>query len=41
VPKPHAVKHKGLLVIEDKIQAFGIGSQFRVYDDKIKTPGDG
>jgi len=28
-------------LIEDKIEAFGVGSKFRVYDDKIKTPGDG
>jgi phage terminase large subunit len=28
-------------LIESKIAALGVGSQFRVYDDKIKTPGDG
>jgi phage terminase large subunit len=28
-------------LIEDKIEACGVGSLFRVYDDKIKTPGDG
>ena len=28
-------------LIEDKIAAFGVGSGFRIYDEKIKTPGDG
>jgi phage terminase large subunit len=28
-------------LIETKIAALGVGSEFRVYDDKIKTPGDG
>jgi len=28
-------------LIEDKIEAFGVGSLFRIYDDKIRTPGDG
>jgi phage terminase large subunit len=28
-------------LIEGKIEAFGVGSVFRIYDDKIKTPGDG
>lgn len=28
-------------LIEDKIEKFGVGSKFRVYDDKIETPGDG
>jgi phage terminase large subunit len=28
-------------LIESKIAALGVGSQFWVYDDKIRTPGDG
>lgn len=28
-------------LVEDKIEAFGVGSLFKVYDDRIKTPGDG
>ena len=28
-------------LIEDKIETFGVGSRFRIYDEKIKTPGDG
>lgn len=28
-------------LIENKIEVLGVGSKFRVYDDKIKTPGDG
>jgi phage terminase large subunit len=28
-------------LIESKIAALGVGSQFCVYDDKIRTPGDG
>jgi phage terminase large subunit len=28
-------------LIEDKIEAFNVGNQFRVYDEKIRTPGDG
>ena len=28
-------------LIEDKIEIFGVGSRFRIYDEKIKTPGDG
>jgi phage terminase large subunit len=28
-------------LIEAKIEAFGVGSEFRIYDEKIKTPGDG
>ena len=28
-------------LIENKIQALGLGQGFRVYEDKIKTPGDG
>jgi phage terminase large subunit len=28
-------------LIESKIAALGVGEQFRVYDDKIQTPGDG
>jgi phage terminase large subunit len=28
-------------LIESKIQSLGVGSQFQVYDDRIKTPGDG
>jgi len=28
-------------LIESKIAALGVGSEFQVYDDKIKTPGDG
>jgi phage terminase large subunit len=28
-------------LIEDKIAAFGVGNGFRIYDEKIKTPGDG
>jgi len=26
-------------LIEDKIEAFNVGNQFRVYDEKIRTPG--
>ena len=29
------------LLIENKIQEFGVGSQFRVLYDRIVTPGDG
>ena len=28
-------------LIEDKIEAFNVGNLFRVYDEKIRTPGDG
>jgi phage terminase large subunit len=28
-------------LIEDKIQSLGVGSEFRVFNDKIETPGDG
>jgi phage terminase large subunit len=28
-------------LIENKIEALGVGSQFRVFQDKIETPGDG
>jgi phage terminase large subunit len=28
-------------LIEDKIEALGVGSLFRVLDDKVETPGDG
>jgi phage terminase large subunit len=28
-------------LIEDKIQALGVGSRFRVMDKQIETPGDG
>ncbi len=28
-------------LIETKIQALGVGSQFRIFNDKIETPGDG
>jgi phage terminase large subunit len=28
-------------LIESKIEEFKVGNSFRVYDDKIKTPGDG
>lgn len=28
-------------LIESKIETFGVGDRFRVYDDRIKTPGDG
>jgi phage terminase large subunit len=28
-------------LIEKKIEALGVGPKFRVYDDKIETPGDG
>jgi phage terminase large subunit len=28
-------------LIENKIQALGVGSEFRVFNDKIETPGDG
>jgi phage terminase large subunit len=28
-------------LIETKIQELGVGSEFKVFDDKIKTPGDG
>jgi phage terminase large subunit len=28
-------------LIEDKIATLGVGGHFRIYDDKIKTPGDG
>jgi phage terminase large subunit len=27
--------------IEDKIEAFNVGNLFRVFDEKIRTPGDG
>ncbi len=29
------------LLIEDKIRRLGLGSRFKVYEDRIKTPGDG
>ena len=28
-------------LIEGKIASLGVGSEFRVYSDKIETPGDG
>ena len=28
-------------LIESKIAALGVGSQFRIFNDKIETPGDG
>jgi phage terminase large subunit len=28
-------------LIEDKIEALGLGASFGIFDDKIKTPGDG
>jgi phage terminase large subunit len=28
-------------LIEDKIQSLGVGREFRVFNDKIETPGDG
>ena len=28
-------------LIEDKIEAFNVGNLLRVYDEKIRTPGDG
>jgi phage terminase large subunit len=28
-------------LIEDKIQSLGVGSQFKVFHDRIETPGDG
>lgn len=36
-----SLKESSKLLIEDKIQALGVGSQFRVLNDMIKTPGDG
>jgi phage terminase large subunit len=28
-------------LIENKIEALGLGSRFRIFSDKIETPGDG
>ena len=33
--------HSSKRLIEDKIQALGLGAHFRVLDDKIETPGGG
>lgn len=33
--------HSAKRLIEHKIEALGVGSQFRVWNDKIETPGDG
>lgn len=35
------LKESAKKLIEDKIQALGFGRQFRVYEDRIATPGDG
>lgn len=36
-----SLKESSKLLIEDKIQALGVGNQFRVLNDRIETPGDG
>lgn len=36
-----SLKESAKRLIEDKIQAMGLGSQFEVLHDHIKTPGDG
>lgn len=35
------LKESSKKLIEDKIQALDVGSQFRVMEDRIETPGDG
>ena len=35
------LKESSKRLIEAKIAAFNVGDQFRIYDDRIKTPGDG
>jgi phage terminase large subunit len=35
------LKQSSKLLVEDKIEALGVGPQFRVYTDKIVTPSDG
>lgn len=35
------LKQSSKRLIEKKIQDLGVGSEFRVYDDRIETPGDG
>jgi phage terminase large subunit len=36
-----SLKQSSKRLIEDKIQAHGVGALFRVLEDRIKTPGDG
>ncbi len=36
-----SLKESSKLLIEDKIQSLGVGSYFRVLNDRIETPGDG
>jgi phage terminase large subunit len=36
-----SLKQSAKLLIEDKIQALGVGAQFDVQNDRIKTPGGG
>jgi phage terminase large subunit len=35
------LKESAKRLIEDKIQTLGVGQEFRVYEDRIQTPGDG
>lgn len=36
-----SLKKSSKLLIEDKIQSLGVGSEFRVLNDRIETPGNG
>jgi phage terminase large subunit len=36
-----SLKESAKRLIEDKIQAYGVGPDFRVFEDRIQTPGDG
>jgi phage terminase large subunit len=38
---PRALAQSSKRLIESKIAALGLGHQFRIFSDKIETPGDG